>query len=562
MAAVVEKTQQLLHHDSDNNVDPEKSGGIVESTPTNVSSDADSERFQDGVQRVRGVTSVWSQKTMWIMFVLLFIVSFVDMIIVSMQYSLNPFITSSFGEHGLMASVGIVSSILSGCSQLTLAKIIDVFGRIEGFIFMLLLNVISLIMKATCNTMEEYYAAHTLYWVGHIGLMFVSFLGPLIAEAFYENINFRWAYGSLAIVLVGVCLPPLVIMLWEQRKAYRNGTLERKPKSGRNILQSFKYYVIEFDAVGLILITAAFSLFLLPFSIATRAPQGWGTPYIIGMIVTGILLFPIFYVWEWKLAPVQFIPWKYLKEPTILGSCALYAVMFISTFCWNGYFYSYLQVVHRLQITTASYTLNAYSLSSAILAPFVGLLIRYTGSFKMVAYIGVPFMMVGTALLIPFRTPSTDVGLLVLTQVFVGIGAGLFATCAQLAVMVPVTHQEIASVNALFGMFGSVGSSIGLAIAGAIWNQMLPHQLNVRLPEESKDQSATIFGDMVLQMSFPDGSAERDAIVGAYGYVQRLMVIAGVCFMPLCLLTIYVWRGVNVKKIEAIYGKQTKGTVW
>lgn len=102
-------------------------------------------------------------------------------------------------------------------------------------------------------------------------------------------------------------------------------------------------------------------------------------------------------------------------------------------------------MVHRLQITTASYTLNAYSLSSAILAPFVGLLIRYTGSFKMVAYIGVPFMMVGTALLIPFRTPSTDVGLLVLTQVFVGIGAGLFSTCAQLAIMVPVTHQEIAS---------------------------------------------------------------------------------------------------------------------
>jgi MFS family permease len=74
-----------------------------------------------------------------------------------------------------------------------------------------------------------------------------SFLGPLIAQAFYENINFRWAYGSLAIVLVGVCLPPLVIMLWEQRKAYRNGTLERKPKSGRSILQSFKYYSIEFD---------------------------------------------------------------------------------------------------------------------------------------------------------------------------------------------------------------------------------------------------------------------------------------------------------------------------
>jgi hypothetical protein len=36
-------------------------------------------------------------------------------------------------------------------------------------------------------------------------------------------------------------------------------------------------------------------------------------------------------------------------------------------------FYSYLQVVHRLDIPTASYTVNAYSLSYAVLAPFVGM---------------------------------------------------------------------------------------------------------------------------------------------------------------------------------------------
>jgi hypothetical protein len=83
--------------------------------------------------------------------------------------------------------------------------------------------------------------------------------------------------------------------------------------------------------IGILLIVAAFSLFLLPFSLVSYSPYGWKTGYIIAMIIIGILCFPAFALWEWKFAPVKFIPWKYLKNPTILGSCLLYGAMFIST---------------------------------------------------------------------------------------------------------------------------------------------------------------------------------------------------------------------------------------
>lgn len=58
-------------------------------------------------------------------------------------------------------------------------------------------------------------------------------------------------------------------------------------------------------------------------------------------------------------------------------------------------------------------------------------------------------MLLGTALLIPLRTPETGPGLITMTQIFVGVGAQLFASCGQLAVQVPVTHQEIAVVLAI-----------------------------------------------------------------------------------------------------------------
>jgi MFS family permease len=314
-------------------------------------------------------------------------------------------------------------------------------------------------------------------------------------------------------------------------------------------------------ALAILLINATFILILLPFSIAAYAPKGWASGYIIAMEVLGVVCGVLFYIWECKFAPVQFLPWKFLKDRTIIGSCLLYAIMFVSCYCWNSYFGSYLQVVHRLSITTSGYVLNAFGLTSYIFSPLFALAISWTGRYKWMAYVGIPFMLLGTALLIPFRTPDTSVGILTMTQIFVGFGSGLFATCGQLAIQVPVSHQEIAVVTAIWGLFGSIGASIGNAIAGAMWTNIVPGELLKRLPEEAKNQSAAIFGDINLQMSFLDGTPERDAVVGAYAHAQRLMVIAGACIMPLCAAAIFLWKNVNIKELEAKKGKQTKGTV-
>jgi hypothetical protein len=313
---------------------------------------------------------------------------------------------------------------------------------------------------------------------------------------------------------------------------------------------------------GIILLMCGWCLFVLPFSLVAYAPQSWRTPYIIACIILGIVLFPVFYIWEAKFAPVQFLPWRYLKNPTIIGSCLLYGAMFLSVFCWNGYFYSYLIVVHRQSITNAGYILNAFSLTSSTFSPLIAWWIHRSGNFKWTAATGVPIVLLGTALLIPFRNPSTNPGVLAFTQILVGLGTAFFVTCGQLAVMVPVTHQEIAVINAIWGLFGSFGSSIGYAIAGAMWNNILPQQLLQRLPESSKADYREIFGSIVIQSSFLDGTPERDAIVGAYGDVQRKMVITGACFVPLCLACIWVWKNTNVKKLEEEEGKQTKGNVF
>ncbi len=114
------------------------------------------------------------------------------------------------------------------------------------------------------------------------------------------------------------------------------------------------------------------SLLLLPFSLVQYAPNGWKTGYIIAMIVLGVVLLAAFVVWEKFFATVQYFPFKHLKDRSVLGACLVYGLMFLSIFTWDTYYYSYLQVVHDLSITNASYVLNAFSLMSSIIGPLTG----------------------------------------------------------------------------------------------------------------------------------------------------------------------------------------------
>lgn len=204
----------------------------------------------------------------------LYLISFVDFLQNAIDAGLNPYITSSFDRHGLLNVASVISTALGGCIPLATAKVIDIWGRVEGFVFMLILTLVGMIMKAACKNMETYIAAHVLYWAGHIGILYVidvmcaditslknrmiifgingtpriasTFAGPAIAELFYENLNFRWAFGAFAIILAGCSVPAMSVMVYMYRKARKAG-LAKKQRSNRTALQSIWYYFIQFD---------------------------------------------------------------------------------------------------------------------------------------------------------------------------------------------------------------------------------------------------------------------------------------------------------------------------
>jgi hypothetical protein len=141
-------------------------------------------------------------------------------------------------------------------------------------------------------------------------------------------------------------------------------------------------------------------------------------------------------------------------------------------------------------------------------------------------------------------------------QIFIAFGGGTLVICEQIAVMAATSHQYIAVVLAVEGMFSSIGGAIGSTVAGAIWTGVFPARLERYLPAEELGNLTMIYGDILTQLSYEVGSPTRLAIDRAYGDAQRYMLIAASTILVLAVGSVAMWRNINVKNF-----KQVKGTV-
>lgn len=91
-----------------------------------------------------------------------------------MGFTLTPVVTSAFQRHGLTATTGVMSSLIGGLSKLPLAKVLDIWGRPQGFALSVIVLVIGLIMMASCVNVEMYAAAQVFYWVGYEYFQYVQ----------------------------------------------------------------------------------------------------------------------------------------------------------------------------------------------------------------------------------------------------------------------------------------------------------------------------------------------------------------------------------------------------
>ena len=232
-----------------------------------------------------------------------------------------------------------------------MAKIANVFGRLEAYSFSILLYVLGYIQMAASQNVETYAAAQIFYSAGFTGQLILQqifiadttdlrwrallsslpdipyivtvWMGPPIAQNLLSYSTWRWGYGLWAIVLPVAFLPLAISLAVNLRKAHRQGIVPPRPWEGLTFFGAVKHIWFELDVMGLLLLAAAVSLILLPLTLA--ASLDWQNPSIIAMLVIGCVCLVAFPIWEMfpTVAPRPFLSMEMLKQRNVSIGCVM-----------------------------------------------------------------------------------------------------------------------------------------------------------------------------------------------------------------------------------------------
>lgn len=452
-----------------------------------------------------------------------------------------------------------------------IAKVANVFGRLEAFALSIFIYVIGYIQMAASNNVKTFASAQIFYSAGSTGLqilvqifiadtsdllnralfsslpdvpfLFTVWAGPAIAGSILARTTWRWGYGTWSIVLPLAFLPLALPLYLNARRAAKFDALSPSPSQQQSLGRRLKNLWYDLDVMGLLLLSAAISLILLPLTLAAAATSKWHSGSIIAMLVVGGLCLAAFPVWESnpKLAPHPFLSLRLLRNRTVLAGCALgffyFAVFYTSI---QPYFSSYLQVVHSHSVTAAGHIVLTFTFTSTVTSIIVSLLIKYTRHYKYYITAGGCIYLLGVGLMIRYRSQSASTAQIVGTQIVVGIGGGMVNVPAQLGVQASVEHADVAAATAVFLTIVEIGGAVGSAVSGAVWTGKLLPKLQEYLPPAAQGDAKAIFGNLTLAKGYAAGSLEKMAIDRSYQETMNILLMVAACFcaplIPLSLL--------------------------
>ncbi|KAK8168814.1 MFS general substrate transporter [Phyllosticta citrichinensis] len=538
----------------------------------------------DGVRDVEAIVSVWSKWLLIFAYASVYLVSFGNSLEQAATSNLTSYVTSDFSRHPLVSTVSIMSTIIGGVARVPIARLIDTWGRGEGFVAMVTFTtlgtqLVGLILMAACTNVSTYAAAQVFYWLGYEGILYVvqvfladtstlknraivfafsstpyiftTFAGPAAAQFFQTHLSWRWAFGTFAIITPFMSLPVTFLLFHTKRKAIRLGLIRRRERQQQKPwAKVVKKFLMDLDAVGATLFIAGYAFIFLPLSTLSSKDVSWHSAGLISRIVAGCACFGLFVIWEWRYTPSKLIPYNVVMDRTILASCLLCACVFWCYSCYHTYMSSFLQVVHNLSIRDAGYISNIFSITSCIFGIFVAWAISATGRYKWLGFVGLPLLLLGTTLMVSASQPNQKLAFLVTCQVLNALAGSTFNITNQMAVMAASSHSHLAVVLALLLLFASIGDSIGTATAGAIWNSSMPDLLERFLPVGSKKDAGAIFGSLKKQLSYAWGSPERTAIIKAYCNTQSRLCFVSACVLPMMIFFVCMWRNLPLREEE------------
>lgn len=514
------------------------------------------------------------------------------------RYFFQNYATSSYQSHSLFATVNVIRAVVAAAAQPTYARLSDQFGRLELFLISIVFYAVGTVIESQAYDVQRFAGGAVLYQIGYSGVMlvlqvsladmstlnwrlFASFVPALpfiintwisgdVTSSLEASHLWNYAIGIWAFIFPLACVPIVGCYVHMRMLARKTPEWAQIKDEEKLAFQGWRTYFVDMfwklDVVGILFIICVFGFILVPFTLAGGVLSKWKEASIIVPLVIGVVLCPLFALWEYKMAKFPIVPWPLLKDRGVWA--ALIIGCFVN-FCYympNGYMYTVLIVGMRASVKAASRINSLYSFVSVITGPLLGLLLtKVVRRTKPFIIFGCSMWFVAMGLFINFRGDNNGVqseyylngvigGLCVM-----GFGAGFFTYVTQVSIQTCTNHEYMAVVIALYLASFNIGSALGSTVSGAMWSQLMYDAIYNNMVDMGLDGTLAEIAyaspyEFIKEYTW--GTPQRIAVVLAYASVQRKLCIVGICLcVPLLASSLFLRNHylANVQSLDEIH---------
>jgi EmrB/QacA subfamily drug resistance transporter len=378
-----------------------------------------------------------------------------------------------FGRRSvLLAAIGIflVGSFLCGVSQ-TAGQLIAA-RALQGA------GSAGLFTSAFAVSADLFAPAERGKWQGLFGAVFAisSVIGPLIGGFISDHIGWHWAFfinlpiGGVAVALIVARMPAL----------RRGGQVDA-----------------PLDLAGAAALAVATVPFLLAVSLGhpEGVPNAHGWPWLSWQI--GALFATSF------VGVVAFLALERRAKSPILDLALFgnrtFAIGSLATFVVGGAFLAaivflplFMVNVTGVSATDAGLTTTPLTLGLVAANITSGQLVSRIGKYKPILITSLVVLLVGYAVLAATLVATASTGSVSAKMVLLGIGLGPSIPLFTLAIQNAVAPQQLGVATAAATFFRQLGSTIGIAIVGAVFATSLAAMLHANMSRATRDMPPEI----------------------------------------------------------------------
>ncbi|KAK9473087.1 major facilitator superfamily domain-containing protein [Dipodascopsis tothii] len=428
-------------------------------------------------------------KSLPIIFCSLYIGVFLAALDGTVVATLLAHISSEFHEFRSVSWIATAYLIAVSACQPLYGKLSDIYGRKSGLIFSNVCFAIGCTLCGLANNVWVLVFARIIAGIGGAGLTSLSAitlndmvplrqrsmlqgigsiiynagasLGGVFGGYITDTLGWRWAF---LIQVPFVIVSSITIFFNLNLKVPHGATADK---------------LARIDFLGSFTLISSLVLFLVALSIGGNYVP-WGSFTVIFSFFFGLVSLGAFTYIELYVAREPIIPIRLLKNRTVFGaSFANWLIMMIN-FSQLFYLPIYFIAVRDISPTQAGTSIIPNFLGSAAGALASGTIMKSTGRYYWFTVTNAVIMAISCMLINQFSlTTGPWIQMAVIT--FAGFGFGGVLNCSLIAMISAVPPELQAVTTAIQYGFRGTGSTVGVAIASSIFQNVLKSTLSDKI---------------------------------------------------------------------------------